>query len=141
VIVVVGAAAAAYAKHATTIIPIVFAPAGDPVTSGLVPSLGSPSGNLTGVSLYASELNQKRLEIFKEAVPSIHRVGVLWNENNSSQVRYWVDTRAAADLIGLTARPMMTKGLGDLEASFAATKEERLDGLVVLTDCRIRRGT
>ena len=134
VIVVVGVAAATLAKRATTGIPIVVAPAGDPVSSGLVPSLGSPIGNLTGVSLYASELNQKRLEIFKEAIPSIHQVGTLWNANNPSQDQYWVDTRSAADRIGLTARPMKANGLGDLEASFAATKGERLDGLVVLTD-------
>jgi putative ABC transport system substrate-binding protein len=140
VIVVVGAAAATYAKRATTTIPIVVAPAGDPVTSGLVPSLGSPGGNLTGVSLYASELNQKRLEVFKEAVPGIHRVGVLWNANNPSQAQYWLDTRSAADRIGLTARPMMAKGLGDLEASFAATKGDSLDGLVVLTDAEFDAG-
>jgi putative ABC transport system substrate-binding protein len=140
VIVVVGVAAAAIAKRATTVIPIVVAPAGDPVRSGLVPSLGSPGGNLTGVSLYASELNQKRLEIFKEAMPSIHHVGTLWNANNPSQDQYWVDTRSAADRIGLTARPMMAKGLGDLAASFAATKGEGLDALVVLTDAEFDAG-
>jgi putative tryptophan/tyrosine transport system substrate-binding protein len=140
VIVVVGVAAATYAKRATTTIPIVVAPAGDPVTSGLVPSLSSPGGNLTGVSLYASELNQKRLEVLKEAVPGIHRIGVLWNANNPSQAQYWMDTRSAADRIGLTVRPMMAKGLGDLEASFAAAKGERLDGLVVLTDAEFDAG-
>jgi putative ABC transport system substrate-binding protein len=140
VIVVVGVAAAAQAKRATSGIPIVFAPVGDPVRSGLVPSLGSPNGNLTGVSLYASELNQKRLEIFKEALPSISHVGTLWNASNPSQDQYWQDTRSAADRIGLTARPMMAKGLGDLEASFAATKGERLDGLVVLTDAEFDAG-
>jgi putative tryptophan/tyrosine transport system substrate-binding protein len=134
VIVVVGVAAATQAKRATTGVPVVFAPVGDPVRSGLVPSLGSPSGNLTGVSLFAFELNQKRLEIFKEAIPGINHVGTLWNANNPSQDQYWLDTRSAADRIGLTARPMMAKGLGDLESSFAATKGERLDGLVVLTD-------
>ena len=105
-----------------------------------MPSLGSPSGNLTGVSLYASELNQKRLEIFKEAMPSIHHVGTRWNANIPSQDQYWVDTRSAADQIGLTARPMKAKGLGDLEASFAAAKGERLDGLVVLTDAEFDPG-
>jgi putative tryptophan/tyrosine transport system substrate-binding protein len=141
VIVVVGVAAAAQAKGATMVIPIVVAPAGDPVRSGLlVPSLGSPSGNLTGVSLYASELNQKRLEIFKEALPGIHHVGTLLNANNPSQAEWWVDTRSAADRIGLVATPMKVKGLGDLEANFAATKGERLDGLVVLTDAEFDAG-
>jgi putative ABC transport system substrate-binding protein len=140
VIVVVGVAAATLAKRATTVIPIVVAPAGDPVRSGLVPSLGSPSGNLTGVSLYASELNQKRLEVLKEAVPGVHQIGALWNANNPAQNGYWLDTRLAADRIGLTARPMMVKGLGELEASFAGTKGERVDGLVVLTDAEFDAG-
>ena len=78
----VGVATATPAMRATTTIPIVFAPAGDPVRSGLVPSLGSPGGNLTGVSLYASELNEKRLEVFKEAFPNARRVGALRNGNN-----------------------------------------------------------
>jgi putative ABC transport system substrate-binding protein len=138
VIVVVGVAAATLLKRATTGIPVVFAPVGDPVRSGLVPSLGSPAGNLTGVSLYASELTQKRLEIFKEAIPGIHHVGMLWNANNPDQ--YWVETRLAADRIGLTTRPMTAKGVGDLAASFATINGERLDGLVVLTDAEFDAG-
>jgi len=140
VIVAVGVAVATLAKRATTVIPIVVAPAGDPVRSGLVPSLGSPGGNLTGVSLYANELNQKRLEILKEAIPIVRQIGVLWNANNPAQNGYWLDTRSAADRMGLTARPMTAKGLGDLEASFAGTKGERLDGLVVLTDAEFDAG-
>jgi putative ABC transport system substrate-binding protein len=140
VIVVVGIAAATQVKRATARIPIVVAPAGDPVRGGLVSNLGSPDANVTGVSLYASELNQKRLEILKEAVPGIHRVGTLWNANNPSQSEYWMDTRSAADQIGLTARPLMAKGLGDLETTFAATKGDRLDSLVVLTDAEFDAG-
>src|SRR5215208_4738516 len=134
VIVVVGVATAAPAMRATTAIPIVFAPAGDPVRSGLVPSLSSPGGNLTGVSLYASELNQKRLEVFKEALPGLQRVGALWNASNPAQAQYWIDLRGAAEHLGIEARPMMAKGLSDLEARFAATQGERLDGLIVSTD-------
>jgi putative ABC transport system substrate-binding protein len=139
-IVVVGVAAAAQAKRATTVIPVVFAPAGDPVMSGLVPSLGAPGSNLTGVSLYASELNAKRLEIFKEALPGLARVGILLNANNFSQAEYWKDARLAAEHIGLTARPVPAKGLDELETAFAATKGERLDGLVVLTDAEFDAG-
>lgn len=140
VIVIVGVAAATLAKAATTAIPLVVAPAGDPVRSGLVRSLRSPGGNLTGVSLYANELNQKRLEILKDAMPGVRQIGVLWNANNPAQNEYWLDTRSAADRIGLTARPMTARGLGELEASFAGTKGERLDGLVVLTDAEFDAG-
>jgi putative ABC transport system substrate-binding protein len=55
-------------KRATTTIPIVMAPAGDPLASGIVASLAHPGGNITGLTLYASELTNKRLEVFKEAV-------------------------------------------------------------------------
>ena len=85
-------------------------------------------------------MNQKRLEIFKEALPGINHVGTLWNANNPSQDQYWLDTRSAAVRIGLTAQPMMAKGLGDLHATFAATKGARLDGLVVLTDAEFDAG-
>jgi len=68
---------AAAAKKATTNIPIVIG-AGDPVGLGLVASLARPGGNLTGLSSLAPELITKRLEILKDAVPKLTRVGVLW---------------------------------------------------------------
>src|SRR5215813_1574789 len=66
------------AKSATTSIPIVMAQAGDPVGSGLVASLARPGGNVTGFSNLSFELNTKRLEILKDAVPKLARVGLLW---------------------------------------------------------------
>jgi putative ABC transport system substrate-binding protein len=139
-IVVVGTAATVQAKRATTIIPIIFAPAGDPVRFGLVPSLGSPGGNLTGVSLFTSELNEKRLEVFKEAFSDIHRVGALWNSNNSRGAQYFEDARSAGERLGLDVISMMTRGLGDLEENFVVTRGERLDGLIVLTDAEFDAG-
>ena len=66
------------AKNATTTIPIVMTNAGDPVAAGLVASLARPGGNVTGFSSLAPELNTKRLEILKDAVPKLARVGLLW---------------------------------------------------------------
>ncbi len=66
------------AKQATKTIPIVFASAPDPVTDGLVTSLARPGGNVTGLSNLAAELVGKRLEQFKQAVPGVSRVAVLW---------------------------------------------------------------
>jgi putative ABC transport system substrate-binding protein len=77
-IVVTGVRAALAAKKATTTIPIVFASAPDPVGLGLVSSLARPGGNVTGLSNLAPELNTKRLEILKDAVPKLARVGLLW---------------------------------------------------------------
>ena len=76
-IVVAGTPSALAAKRATTTIPIVMATAGDPVGAGLVASLARPGGNVTGLSSLAPELNTKRLEILKDAVPKLARVGLL----------------------------------------------------------------
>ena len=76
-IVVSGTPPAVAAKKATTTIPIVMANAGDPVGAGLVASLARPGGNVTGLSGLAVELNTKRIEILKDAVPKLARVGLL----------------------------------------------------------------
>src|SRR5215217_2456050 len=140
VIVVVGVATATPAMRATTTIPIVFAPAGDPVRSGLVPSLGSPGGNLTGVSLYASELNEKRLEVLKEAFPNVRRAGVLRNGNNPSSAGYWDDLRSAAERLRIDIHPIVTKGVSDLEPRFTETAAHGFDGLIVMTDAEFDAG-
>src|SRR6266576_6306159 len=77
-IVVVGTPAALAAKKATGTIPIVMASGGDPVGAGLVASLARPGGNVTGLASLSGELNTKRLEILKDLVPKLARVGVLW---------------------------------------------------------------
>jgi putative ABC transport system substrate-binding protein len=74
--------AGARAKAATKTTPIVVMSIGDPVGTGLVKSLAHPGSNVTGVTEVSSELSGKRLEILKEAVPSLARVGVLWNEGD-----------------------------------------------------------
>src|SRR3954451_8532851 len=140
VMVVVGVATAAPAKRATATIPIVVAPAGDPVRSGLVPRLGSPTGNLTGVSLYASELNEKRLEVFKEAFPNARRIGGLWNGSNFANAGYWDDLRSAAERLRIDTRPIVTKGVSDLEARFTDIAAQGLDGLIVITDAEFDAG-
>ena len=77
-IVVAATLSALAAKSATTTIPIVMVSAGDPVAAGLVASLARPGGNVTGLSALSTELNTKRLEILKDAVPKLGRVGLLW---------------------------------------------------------------
>ncbi len=74
------------AKQATTTIPIVFAAAGDPLGTGLVTSLARPGSNVTGLSLQQTEIASKRLELLREAVPSLGRVGVLVNTGNPAAV-------------------------------------------------------
>ena len=78
IIVTTGTPPALAAKKATTTIPIVMTSPGDPVGAGLVASLARPGGNVTGLSALSPELNTKRLEILKDAVPKLARVGLLW---------------------------------------------------------------
>ena len=79
-IVVTGAVAALEAKKSTTTIPVVMTNAADPVASGLVTSLARPGGNVTGFTAQSVELNRKRLEILKDAIPGLTRVGVLFTQ-------------------------------------------------------------
>ena len=81
-IVVAGAESTLAAKMATDAIPIVMASSQDAVGDGLVASLAHPGGNVTGQTVYAPELTSKRIEILKEMVPALTRVGVLWNKEN-----------------------------------------------------------
>lgn len=87
VIVAMGTEAIQAAKRATKKIPIIMVSDVDPVEIGLVPSLARPGGNVTGVSLMTSDLGAKRLELLKQAVPRISRVGVLWNPTDPAAAR------------------------------------------------------
>ena len=82
IIVTAGTPGCLAAKQATTIIPIVFAVLGDPVGTGVVASLAQPDGNITGLSLMATDLSAKRLELLQTLVPSFSRVAVLWDSSN-----------------------------------------------------------
>src|SRR6516225_2266535 len=83
IIVVAGADSTRAAKAATTSIPIVMASSQDAVGDGLVASLAHPGGNVTGRSVYAPELTQKRIELLKETLPNLRSVAVLWNVHNA----------------------------------------------------------
>jgi putative ABC transport system substrate-binding protein len=97
VILTVGGASA---KQATSVIPIVFAISTDPVGSGLVASLARPGGNVTGMSLQASELAGKRLEFLREIVPGLRRLAVMANFDLSGSVLELEGLQAAAKMLG-----------------------------------------
>jgi putative tryptophan/tyrosine transport system substrate-binding protein len=83
-------------KKATSVIPIVFATAGDPVGSGLVASLARPGGNVTGLATLANELAGKRLELLREVVPGLRRLALMGNVGNPFTVLELGDVQAAA---------------------------------------------
>jgi len=121
------------AKNATKTIPIVMVDAGrDPVEAGLVESLARPGGNVTGLTLLTGELGGKRLELLKEAVPKIARVGVLYEPASPLSVLEVKEVLpVAARALGLTVRSWEVRDTDGFEKVFAALNKERPDGLYV----------
>jgi putative ABC transport system substrate-binding protein len=113
------------ARDATSTIPIVMVNASEPVTSGLEASLAHPGGNLTGMSIFESELSAKRLELLKQATPSVSAVLVLGRRSVSD------DTRASATALGLRIDAVGLDNSDDLERAFASLTQSFINGLMV----------
>jgi putative ABC transport system substrate-binding protein len=122
------------AKGATATIPIVMVTTGDPVGDGIVVSLARPGGNVTGVTALGQALNAKRLELIKEAVPGVTRVGVLVNPGSSYTARFLGERDAAARTLGLELRLLEADDPARLEKVLAALPAERLGALMVQTN-------
>jgi putative tryptophan/tyrosine transport system substrate-binding protein len=125
----------AAAMKATTAIPIVMASSSDPVSAGLVTSLARPGGNVTGFSLDAgNEIHGKRLELLKETLPNLSRVGILWNPDFAPNRSRLKSMSEATQALGLTPIPAEARGLDALEQAFVAMVRERTQAFVVLGD-------
>ena len=123
VLVTVTTNAAQAAKQATTTIPIVFMGVTDPVTAGLVDSLAWPGGNITGITNMAAILTGKRLELFKETLPTVSRVAVLWDPRAPGSVPQWHASQLPAQELGLHLYSMEVSSVEHYEAAFAAAVE------------------
>ena len=134
VILTVSSPAALAAKNATTTIPIVFI-GGDPVGSGLVPSLAQPGGNLTGLSISLGEdFSGKWLELLKDAVPKISRVAVLWNPTNPANAAYLIVLRGVTQKLAVKLQPQEVRDAHGFDSAFASMRAERAQALVVVID-------
>ena len=123
------------AMKATTTIPIVMANSADPVSAGLVASLARPGGNVTGFAQDpGDEIFGKRLELLKETLPNLSRVGVLWNPDFAPNRNRLTSMKEAARPLGLTLVPVEARGLDALEGAFATMVRERAQAFVVLGD-------
>lgn len=125
--------AAMAAHQVTSTVPIVAGLSGDPVAAGLARSLARPGGNVTGVSYYATELSAKRLELLKEAVPSLETVDVLANPV-VAYLPFEEDTKRAAAQLGIRVRIRSVRKPGDLAPAFAAMQADRAQAVFVLPD-------
>jgi putative ABC transport system substrate-binding protein len=104
----------------------------DPVEQGFVASLARPGGNITGLTNAGRELFGKRLELLKDTVPRLARVGVLWNPDTADREGDFQVVEAAARALGLELRSLEVRDPGSLEAAFERAAVERVDGLFVL---------
>ena len=120
------------AKQATRDIPIVIL-AGDPVETGIVPSLARPGGNITGLSLMAAASNGKSVELFRDILPSVQRIGVLGHATNPVYAKAMLDeVLLAGGQTRIKIQPVvMVRGPEDLESAFATLAREEAQALVV----------
>jgi putative ABC transport system substrate-binding protein len=137
-IVTVNTPSALAAKKATTSIPIVMANAADPVGAGLVASLARPGGNVTGFSGLATELNTKRLEILKDAVPKLARVGLLWLSGSGVGADLQLkELRAAAVALQLRLEEIEAEpDAKGLESAFQTAKQKQVGAIMTPTSLR-----
>ena len=129
-----GAPGGLAAKDATTTIPIVPAISGDVVATGLVTSIARPGGNITGSTFFFPELNAKRVELLKEAVPRVRRMAALANRDNPG-VRPSLDAmESVAKLLSVDLVPVWVRGLDEFPDAFSTMVRSRIDGIVVIDD-------
>ena len=126
--------AALAAKGATSTTPIVFAIGADPITIGLVDSLSRPSGNITGVNNYLSDIGAKRLELLREFVPNVATIGILVNPNFPDAQSQSRDIQAAARIVGQQIHIINAGSESELDAGLTVLPQLRAGGLIVTVD-------
>ena len=126
------------AKNATRDIPIVMAPAGDPIALGFIASLARPGGNITGLSATNDELAAKSLELILEIIPAARRVGVLGNASDPFVKSFLEHIQQAAPMVRLDIQPIIIRGEDELEDAFAAMARERSDAIVVQSSLPVK---
>jgi putative ABC transport system substrate-binding protein len=123
------------AKQATKTIPIVISTAQDPVATGIIDSFARPGGNITGLTRLTRELSGKRLELLKEAVPGISRVGILWNADSVGASVGFKQYEAAARALEIQLQSLGVRGSNpDLEGAFQSAAKGRASALITISN-------
>jgi ABC-type uncharacterized transport system substrate-binding protein len=134
VIVTAGTPATLAVKKATTSVPLVMVAVGDPVGTGIVPSLSRPGGIITGLTSISPELDGKRLELLREVIPGVSHVAVLWNAASPLQVVAEKQTQAAARVLRIKVLSLGVRTEEEIQQALAAIVRERPGALLVLAD-------
>jgi putative ABC transport system substrate-binding protein len=129
-----GPPAARAAKAATSTIPIVFTSGDDPVVAGLVPSFNRPSGNITGVHLFLTELNAKKLGLMRDLLPQVKTMAVLLNPTSQNADPQSKELQTAARELGLQIDIFNASSVSEIEAAFTTLVQQRLGALIVGND-------
>ncbi|MEK6243695.1 MAG: ABC transporter substrate-binding protein [Pseudomonadota bacterium] len=132
VIVAFGNTATVAARKATSTIPIVMVAGVDPVKEKLAASLSRPGGNVTGVTTILHEMVPKRLELTKEAMPGLTRVGILWNPDSRGSTNSLAHTQEAAKTLKLQLQVVEVRSSGDLDKAFETLAKSRTNVFVVM---------
>jgi putative tryptophan/tyrosine transport system substrate-binding protein len=132
-VIVTSGGAVVAVKQATSIIPIVFAVANDPLGTGLVASLARPGGNVTGLSNQASDLGAKRLELLREVVPSLRTLAIIANAGYPAAALEMDEMQATARTLGLEVTRLEIRRAEDIAPAFAALKG-RAEALYVVSE-------
>jgi putative ABC transport system substrate-binding protein len=128
------------ARRATSTIPIVFVGHADPVGVGHVSSLARPGGNMTGLTVLLSDLTAKRLELLKETVPRVHRVGVLLDRTAPSHRPFLQAAETASPKLGLQLRTIVVNAAAEFDGAFATMVHDRVDAVLVHASTQTVRG-
>jgi putative ABC transport system substrate-binding protein len=123
--------AVAAARQATSEIPIVMAPAGDPVGTGLISSLARPGGNITGLSATAAELYAKTLELIRDVLPSTRRVGVLANASDPFTRLFVQQIEDGGRTLGIAIQTINVRTIEEFDAAFATMVKEGANAVIV----------
>jgi len=131
VIVTTGSQPTRAAQQATQTIPIVMTVVGDPIETGFVASLAQPGGNITGLIQMSGQLNGKRLELLKEAVPELARVAVF--DDGTLKAEQLHETQLASQALGITLQFLEVRDPNpDLDGAFSTATRQRADALLIL---------
>jgi putative ABC transport system substrate-binding protein len=119
------------AKRATSTVPIVMAPAGDPVGTGLIASLARPGGNITGLSAATAELAGKSIELIREVLPTAKHVAALADPNNAFTKPFLEQIHLSAKANNTAVQVFLVRAAPDFEPAFAEMKAGKIDAVIV----------